>query len=172
MSAETIIGMWKDVRNGLIAEVEKIPEDQFSFRATPETRSIAEVLHHIIEVQKILVGETCREDSNIRRQSFADHTKEYASGVRDAAGKQAIIDVLRRSLEEAEPCIRSYAEKLDDTTTSLDGRTTTKGAVLTFAISHEMYHRGQLTVYERLLNIEPVLTGRLKKLFAASGSQD
>ncbi len=172
MSAETIIGMWKDVRSGLISEVEKIPDDQFSFRATPETRSIAELLHHVIEVQKILVGETCREDSNIRRQSFADHTKEYAAGVRDAGGKQAIIDLLRSSMEEMQPCVRSYAEKLDEPTSSIDGRTTTKGAVLMFAVSHEMYHRGQLTVYERLLNIEPVLTGRLKKLFAASGSSD
>ncbi len=172
MSAETIIGLWKDVRSGLISEVEAIPEEQFSFRATPETRSIAEVLHHIVEVQKILVGEMCRENSNIRRQSFADHTKEYASGVREAAGKQGLINLLRTSLEEAEPCVRSYAEKLDETTTSVDGRQTTKGAVLTFAVSHEMYHRGQLTVYERLLNIEPVLTGRLKKLFAASGSSD
>jgi uncharacterized damage-inducible protein DinB len=172
MSAETIIGMWKDVRNGLISEVEKIPDDQFSFRATPETRSIAELLHHVIEVQKILVGETCRDDSNIRRQSFADHTREYAPGVRDAADKQALLDVLRGSMEEAEPCIRSYAERWDEPATALDGRTTTKGAILTFAVSHEMYHRGQLTVYERLLNIEPVLTGRLKKLFAASGSSD
>ena len=40
-------------------------------------------------------------------------------------------------------------------------RPTTKGAILTFAMSHEMYHRGQLTVYERLLNIEPVLTGKI-----------
>ena len=43
-------------------------------------------------------------------------------------------------------------------------RPTTKGAILTFAMSHEMYHRGQLTVYERLLNIEPVLTGKFRKL--------
>lgn len=172
MSADVIINMWKDVRNGLISEVERIPDDQFSFRATPETRSIAELLHHVIEVQKILVGETCREDSNIRRQSFAHHTKEYASGVRDAADKQGIIDLLRSSMEDVEPCVRSYAEKLDEPTSSLDGRTTSKGAILTFAVSHEMYHRGQLTVYERLLNIEPVLTGRLKKLFAASGSSD
>ena len=172
MSAEIIIGLWKDVRSGLISEVEKIPDDQFSFRATPETRSIAELLHHVVEVQKILVGETCREDSNIRRQSFADHTKEYASGVRDAGDKQAIVDLLRSSMEEMEPCVRSYAGKLDEPTSSIDGRMTTKGAILTFAVSHEMYHRGQLTVYERLLNIEPVLTGRLKKLFAASGSQD
>jgi uncharacterized damage-inducible protein DinB len=32
-----------------------------------------------------------------------------------------------------------------------------------------MYHRGQLTVYQRLLSIEPALTGRLKKLFAQAG---
>lgn len=172
MSAESIIGMWKDVRNGLIAEVEKIPEDQFSFRATPETRSIAEVLHHIVEVQKILVGETCREESNIRRQSFAAHTQEYAPEVRNAADKQAIIDELRRSMEQAEPCMREYAEKWNDPMNAVDGRPSTKGAILTFAVSHEMYHRGQLTVYERLLNIEPVLTGRLKKLFAASSSSD
>lgn len=172
MSAEAIIGMWKDVRNGLISEVEKIPEDQFSFRATPETRSIAELLHHVIEVQKILVGEACREDSNIRRQSFADHTKEYASGVRDAAGKQGILELLRSSMDEAEPCVRAYAEKWNEAMNSVDGRPSTKGAILTFAVSHEMYHRGQLTVYERLLNIEPVLTGKLKKLFAAQGSSD
>lgn len=172
MSAEVIIGMWKDVRNGLIGEVEKIPADQFSFRATPETRSVAEVLQHIIEVQKILVGETCRDESNLRRQSFAAHTTEYAPEVRNAADKQAIIDELRRSMEVAEPCIRSYAEKWNEPMNSIDGRPSTKGAILTFAVSHEMYHRGQLTVYERLLDIEPALTGKLKKLFAASGSSD
>lgn len=172
MSAEVIIRMWKDVRNGLIGEVEKIPDDQFSFRATPETRSIAEVLHHIVEVQKILVGETCREESNLRRQSFAAHTTEYAPEVTNAADKQAIIDELRRSMELAEPCIRSYAEKWNEPMNSIDGRPSTKGAILTFAVSHEMYHRGQLTVYERLLDIEPALTGKLKKLFAASGSSD
>ena len=47
MSAEVVIGIWKDVRTGLINEVEKIPDDQFSFRATPETRSIAEILQHL-----------------------------------------------------------------------------------------------------------------------------
>ena len=172
MSAEIIIGLWRDVREGLISEVEKIPDDQFSFRATPETRSIAELLHHVIEVQKILVGETCREGSNIRRQSFADHTNEYAAGVSDVSDKQGIIGQLRSSMDQAEPCVRSYAEKLNEPMNGLDGRPSTKGAILTMALGHEMYHRGQLTVYERLLNIEPVLTGRIKKLFAASGSSD
>ena len=95
----------------MIKEVENIPEDQFSFRATPETRT---------------------------------------------------------SLDEAEACMNSYGDKLDETMTRLDGKSTSKEAFLTFAMSHEGYHRGQLTVFERLLNIEPVLTNRTKKLFANS----
>jgi uncharacterized damage-inducible protein DinB len=47
-----------------------------------------------------------------------------------------------------------------------DGREMTKLDLLRFAAAHEMYHRGQLTVYERLLNIKPALTTRFEKLFA------
>ena len=166
MSAEALIGLWKDTRAGLIQEVEKIPEDRFSFRATPETRSIAEVLQHIIESQKIMVGETCRADANIRRQSFAAHAQEHASGVKDVSDKNGLLELLRSSMDEAEACMRGHAEKFEDTMMNITGQPTPKSAFLTFALSHEMYHRGQLTVFERLLNIEPVLTGRVKKLFA------
>lgn len=166
MSAEAIIGLWKDIRNGLIQEVEKIPEDQFSFRATPETRSVAELLQHVIESQKILVGETCRDDSNFMRQSFAAHGQEYAAGVRDVSDKDGLLALLRSSMDEAETCMSAYGDKFEQTMTRLDGQPTSKSAFLTFALSHEMYHRGQLTVFERLLSIEPVLTQRLKKFFA------
>ncbi len=57
MSADMLVETWKDFRKGLIAEVEQIPEDKFDFRATPETRSIAELLQHIVEVQKMVIGE-------------------------------------------------------------------------------------------------------------------
>ena len=172
MSAEILIKQWQDVRNGLIDEVEKIPDDQMTFRATPDTRSIAELLQHVVETQKILVGETCREESNLLRQSFAAHGAEYAAGVRDVSDKQGLVDLLRSSMEEAAPAMHAQADRWDSEVPGLTGKPTTKGATLTFAMSHEMYHRGQLTVYQRLLAIEPVLTGRLKKLFAASGSSD
>lgn len=172
MSLQMAMKSWKDVRNGLIEEVEKIPEDQMSFRATPDTRTITEILQHIVETQKILVGETCREDSNLRRQSFAAHGQEYAPGVRDVTDKQALIELLRSSMGDAESAVMAHPDMWDAPMNGITGQPTTKGAILTFATSHEMYHRGQLTVYERLLNIEPVLTGKLKKLFAASGSSD
>src|SRR5688500_17445052 len=147
MSAQTVMKSWKDIRNGLIDEVEKIPDDQMSFRATPDTRSVAELLQHIVETQKILVGETCREDSNLRRQSFPAHAQEYAPGVRDVTDKQGLIDLLRSSMEAAEATVLSHADMWGAEMNGLTGQPTTKGAIVAFAVSHEMYHRGQLTVY-------------------------
>ncbi|MFN2530239.1 MAG: DinB family protein [Pyrinomonadaceae bacterium] len=169
MSSENLIGMWKETRSGLIQETERIPEEQFGFRATPETRSIVELLQHIIEAQKFLVGETCRQHSNLMRQPFPDHIKEYAAGVSDVNDKAGLLELLRGSMDVGEATIRSYADKLDEPMQRLDGKHTTKLAFLQFAMSHEMYHRGQLTVYERLLNIEPALTERFRHLFAKAG---
>ncbi len=81
MSLDRLIESWSEVRAGLIKEASQVPEDKFSFRATPDTRSVAEVLQHIVESQKLLVGESCRTETNLRRQSFADHIKEYAPEV-------------------------------------------------------------------------------------------
>jgi uncharacterized damage-inducible protein DinB len=46
----------------------------------------------------------------------------------------------------------------------LDGNQVTKTAMLDFTLAHEMYHRGQLTVYQRLLGIEPALTEQFRQL--------
>jgi uncharacterized damage-inducible protein DinB len=169
MSAETIIGLWKDARGGLIEEVEKIPEDQFSFRATPDTRSIAEVLQHIISAQKMLVGESCCPDANLMRQSFAAHAEEYGRGVNDVNDKNGLLKLLRSSMDEAAASISAYGDNLDETMMGLTGKPITKSAFLTFAFSHEMYHRGQLTVFQRLLSIEPALTERFRRLTASAG---
>jgi len=52
--------------------------------------------------------------------------------------------------------------------TRFDGKECTKLAMLNFTVAHEMYHRGQLTVYERLLGIEPALTQLFKKMMSAN----
>jgi uncharacterized damage-inducible protein DinB len=60
--------------------------------------------------------------------------------------------------------LREAAAEMKNTK-RFDGKEMTKTAFMSFAIAHEMYHRGQLTVYERLLGIEPALTQRFRKAF-------
>jgi uncharacterized damage-inducible protein DinB len=168
MSVDAIIGSWREVRAGLIDEASQIPDDQFSFRAADGMRSVAELLQHLVESQKFLVGEACRPDTNLMRKSFAENIKDYAPNVRDATDKIAIIKLLETAMEECESQLREHADEMKNTMKRFDGKQMTKLAFMSFAIAHEMYHRGQLTVYERLLGIEPMLTQRFRKAFGES----
>ena len=168
MSLDTLVGAWKEVRSGLMDEAALIPADQFGFRATPDTRSVAELLQHIISTQKLLGGELSRPDSNLGRAPFPELIKEYAPDVMAAAAKDDLMSLLKSSIEEAESRIRSFGdEALQTMTRRFDGKELSKYDFLMFAVSHEMYHRGQLTVFERLLHLDPALTTRFRKLFGA-----
>ena len=151
MSVEQIIAGWKEVRAGLIDEANQIPADQFSFQAAPNTRTVLGLLQHLVESQKFLVGEACRPDTNLMRKSFAEQIKDYAPTVREVNDKDGILDVLRATMDESEAKLIAAGDEMRNTMTRFDGQEMTKLAFMSFAIAHEMYHRGQLTVYERLL---------------------
>ena len=168
MSVDPIIGGWREVRAGLIEEVAQIPTDKFSFRAAEGMRSVAELLQHLVESQKFLVGEACRPDTNLLRKSFAENIKDYAPDVRNANDKEAIIAMLQTAMDDCEKQLREHADEMKNTMKRFDGKEMTKLGFMSFAIAHEMYHRGQLTVYVRLLGIEPVLTQKFHKAFGAS----
>lgn len=168
MSVENIIESWREVRNGLIDEADQIPAEQFGFQPAPETRSVRQLLQHLVESQKFLVGEACRPDTNLMRGSFAENVKTYAPGVRDVNDKDELLNLMRSAMDESAEKLRSNAAELKNTMKRFDGKEMNKLAFMSFAIAHEMYHRGQLTVYERLLSIEPALTTRFRKAFGES----
>ncbi len=168
MSIENIIESWKEVRDGLIEEANQIPSDKFSFQPAPDSRSVAQVLQHLAESQKFLVGEACRPDTNLMRQSFAEHIRHYAPGVREVNDKDELLNLLRATMDESAEKLRGAADEMQNTMKRFDGKEMTKLAFISFAIAHEMYHRGQLTVYERLLGIEPALTQRFRQAFGES----
>lgn len=170
MSIDRIIASWKEVRAGLIEEVSQIPADQFSFRPTPEMRSVSELVQHTIETQKTLVGEATRHETNLMRQTLDDHAKEYASEVAGVTDKNGLLELLRSSMETSEASIRAAGDTLNETGRGLGGRELRKIELVSFAISHEMYHRGQLTVYERLLKVEPALTKRFRAMTARAAA--
>lgn len=168
MSVDPIIGGWREVRAGLIDEVSQIPADKFTFRAAEGMRSVAELLQHLVESQKFLVGEACRPDTNLLRKSFAENIKDYAPDVRNVNDKEGIVQMLQAAMDDCEKNLREHTDEMKNTMKRFDGKEMTKLGFMSFAIAHEMYHRGQLTVYVRLLGIEPMLTQKFRKAFGAS----
>src|SRR5262249_13983182 len=102
------------------------------------------------------------------RGSFADNLKLYAPGVRDVDDKDALLNLLRESMDESASKLIAAGDELKNMMKRFDGKEMPKLGFMSFAIAHEMYHRGQITVYERLLGIQPALTTRFRKAFGES----
>ena len=167
MSLEEMLDFWKDVRSGLIAELEQIPSEQFGFQATPESRSIAGIIRHILNSQEFLISELCRPDTDFKRTPLRELAEKRAQEAHSDGNKEELIESLRATLKSAEVDLRTFGEvALSETMPGQNGKMTSKLGILYMYITHEMYHRGQLTVYQRLLQIEPALTAKVKQFLA------
>jgi len=170
MSFEEMIGFWKEARSGLISEVEQIPTEQFGFQATPETRSVAGIVRHVVGAQEFIIGEICRPDTDFNRVPIRELVERNAAQAFSGGDKEELIRSLRSTMESSEATLRAFGqEALKETVVGLDGKPIPKLSFLSLYISHEMYHRGQISVYERLMQIEPALTVKFKEFLAANG---
>jgi len=159
---ETLEG-WRDVRSGLIDEVLNVPAARFDFRPTPENRSVRELVQHILEVAMMMTGELTRPDTNFRRAPWPKLLAMYAKPAYRAKTRAQLVSLLRSQMREAEKKFRAAGEvSLCQLMTRFDGNLGTKMAWLHHGIAQEEYHRGQLTLYARLLGIEPALTRRIR----------
>ena len=154
---------WKDARLGIIKEVKVIPEVKFDYRPTPEVRSAKEQIVHILEVAMMMTGELTREDTNFRRAPWPELLKMYASVAYKTHSKQSLIDLLKSQLDDAGQSFRKVGElHLMQFIERFDGQMGTRFTWLQHGIAQEMYHRGQLTLYVRLLGLEPALTKQIR----------
>ena len=165
---EETLESWLDVRHGLIEEFQNIPAEQFDFRPTPEVRSVAEQAQHILEVAMMMTGELTREDTNFRRAPWPELLAMYAQPAYQAKTKDEFLALLASTLNDAIEKFREVGElHMLQLITRFDGKPGTRLAWLQHGIAQEMYHRGQITLYERLLGIEPVLTRKIKGVSSA-----
>lgn len=160
---EEVLEAWTDVRQGLIEEVKNIPAGQFEFRPTQDVRSVEEVVVHILEVAMMMTGELTRSDTNFHRAPWPKLLAMYAREAYRARTKADLVKLLKSQFTQAEKEFLKAGElHLLQVIRRFDGRSGTRLAWLNHGIAHESYHTGQLTVYERLMGIEPALTKRIK----------
>jgi uncharacterized damage-inducible protein DinB len=160
---DEILESWRDVRAGIVEEVENIPANQFDFRPTPEVRSVREQVRHILEVAMMMTGEFTRPDTNLRRAPWPKLLARYAKPAYRAQTKRQLVALLRSQIKDAERKFRAQGElALYQFHTRFDGKRGTKLAWVQHGIAQEWYHRGQLALYARLLGLVPALTQRIR----------
>jgi len=156
---EETLEYWYEVRRGLIREVANIPATRFSFRATLESKSITELLQHMLEVSIMTVEELVREDTNFHRAPRSELLHFYAPNISRADSQEAFVNLLVEQFKDADQQLRNAGDlHMMQLITKQDGTKGTRLMLLHDAIAHEMHHRGQLTVCARLLGLEPAST--------------
>ena len=156
------LGSWRDAREGLIAEVDNIPAAKLGFRPTADVRSVREQVHHILEVAYMMTGELTRPDTDFRRAPWPELLQMYAAHVYEVTAKNDLLRLLEEQMADAERRFRTAGDLvLLQYIENFDGSRWTRFQWLHHGIAQEMYHRGQLTLYARLLGKVPALTKRI-----------
>jgi len=149
------------VRQNTILIAGDIPEPQYAFRATPETRSVAETLVHIawLSTADRFMHEEKRLHS-LEGFDFPALLEMSASEERTARSKAEIIERLRVEGDRAAQWIEGLSDAFVSETVHVPGGgSVTRFEMLLATKEHELQHRAQLTVLERLLGIAPRFTG-------------
>lgn len=153
---------WRDAREGFIAEVENIPAKHFEFRPAEGVRSIRELCVHILEVAMMMVGVLTERDADFTRGGWAKLLEQHAGRAYAATTRDDLLSLLRDQLAEGESAFRKLGDGMFGPVKQFDGSMATRFSWFHHGIAQEMYHRGQMTVYARLLGVTPALTKRIR----------
>jgi len=152
----------RTVRNNTIQVAEDIPEKDYGYRPAPESRSVAETLVHIAAVSRFahfIHGED--RLSSLETFDFRNLLAKSQNEEKEPRSKSQIIDLLRSEGDRWCQWVEGLPEAvLSERVTQPGGVSKSRFEMLLGTKEHEMHHRAQLMVIERLLGIVPHLTRR------------
>jgi uncharacterized damage-inducible protein DinB len=157
--AAQLASSFRTVRTNTIQIAEDIPENKYDFVAAPGTLSVAAQLKHIAFGPKFyqdfhMAGATTLKGFDFPAVFGAIKVEEDKP-----RSKSEIVALLKSEGERYAKWLDTLTpEFLAQTFTDPTGATNTRLNSLHSPKEHEMHHRGQLMLMERLLGITPHLT--------------
>jgi uncharacterized damage-inducible protein DinB len=154
---------FRTVRKNTIQIAEDIPEEKYLYRPTPESRSVAEMLTHIAVSSKF------QEEINVKQKrttmegfDFIPLRQAMMAEEKTHRNKAEIIELLRSRGETFAGWLEGMSDSfLAESVSMPPGGTPpsrTRFDMLLSVKEHEMHHRAQLMLIERLIGIVPHLT--------------
>jgi uncharacterized damage-inducible protein DinB len=127
----------------VIRSAEKVPDDLYSFRATPEVRSMAELFGHVA-------------DALFSMCSTAGGAKPPRTGIEKAVkAKSELIAALKEGVSYCNTVFDDMNDQKGAEAVPFVFGPTPRLSVLYFAVTHTYEHYGNLVTYMRLKNIVP-----------------
>ena len=166
---------FRTVRKNTLAIAEDITEDKYSFRPMPDSRSVAELLVHIAisnAFQKEVQGNRV---TSLAGYDFPALMKRLRAEEKLPRTKGQIIELLTTEGESWAKWMEGLDEHfLGEVLIMPPGgspASRTRFDMILSVKEHEMHHRGQLMLIERILGIVPHLTRRMQERHAAAAAR-
>jgi uncharacterized damage-inducible protein DinB len=161
---------FRTVRNNTIQIAQDIPEDKYDFKPSPDSRSVRQTLAHIATMTTfptMLHGERVP----IEQIDFAEYMKKVGAEEGKLQTKAQVVAKLKDAGDAFAKMLEGITDEkfLAEVITFRPGAhpaSRTRFDLLLAAKEHEMHHRGQLMLVQRMLGITPHLTREAQERMA------
>lgn len=132
---------YTSIKNLLLKSGDKMPEENYSFRTTPQVRTFGEMIAHVADAQMAMCSAAKGESKR-----------------GNAAGKTSKVDLvaaLKASFDYCDPIYDSMTDESGAQVVKMFGHDKTKLGVLFFNIAHDNESYGQMVAYMRIKGVVP-----------------
>jgi uncharacterized damage-inducible protein DinB len=171
--AKELAESFRTVRKNTITIAEELPEEKYSFRPTPNTRTVGELLTHISQAytfQYQVHGQEHRP--SLEGFNFPSLMQLLAAEEKVQRSKDQTLEMLHSSGEKWAGWLEGLTESfLGERVEMPAGMTPSAKSRFEMILSvkeHEMHHRGQLMLIERMVGVVPHLTREMQARMAAA----
>lgn len=164
--ARHLANSFRTVRKNTIQVAEDIPESQYGFVPAEGMRSVAQTLVHIASLTSLWQDIHGTKLTNLEQYDFMAAFADLEAQEKKKRSKAEILDLLRKEGDK----FAAFLEGLSDETLAQEirepggGPAKSRLEALMSAKEHEMHHRAQLMLIERMLGIVPHLTKKYAEM--------
>ena len=166
---------FRTVRKNTIVIANDIPEDKYDFRPSVGTRSVGELLSHVALAYSFQYQlQAVERRSTLEGFDFPSLMQRLAAEEKQPRTKAQVIDLLNASGEKWAGWLQGLTDEfLGERVQMPKGATPpsrTRFEMVMSVKEHEMHHRGQLMLIERLVGIVPHLTREMQARMAPAAA--
>jgi uncharacterized damage-inducible protein DinB len=153
---------FRQVRANTMQIAEEIPEEHYGFRAAADTRSIGQLLTHIALGPRVQLHIQGNQIDDVMKIDFPQLMQTLTHEQQQLRTKAETLAFLTSEGDRFASFVADLSEEfLSETVAMPPGATPSSKTRLEMLLSpkeHEMHHRGQLMLLERMIGITPHLT--------------
>jgi uncharacterized damage-inducible protein DinB len=152
--ASVVKTMHATIRQNLAEAAQNMPADEYLFKATPQVRSFAEIVGHVVNANFFFCSQAKGEPPP---------SKENFEKVAD---KTALVKGINDALKYCDDVYTGTTDTNFNTLITMAGtakKQASRGSVLVFNTTHNNEHYGNLIVYMRLKGHVPPSTARAQQ---------